>query len=301
MVEDDLAWLDGLRAEGLDVTAQTLCYLGWQEGGIHDLDVATGQLPAVREIVACEDDDQIRALISDPAFQARFQAQYGESGPSNGAAGFESQIVIDVGTAPELQPLLGRSLGAIAEERGDPVVKVLLDLALASDLALQIKSAPFGATDPSQAVRLMSNSAVTVGVSDGGAHTKAHALGFYGTDLLTWLVRDTRRMTLEEMHYQLALKCAQALQIRDRGAILPGFWADLLIYDLDKLFVDRGRMEIVHDMPNGDWRRAVRSGGYARILVNGVTTQVEGRPTGATPGQLVRVTREGTRLLEAAE
>jgi len=302
MVADDLAWLDGLRAEGLDVTAQTLCYLGWQEGGIHDLDVATGQLPAVREIVACESDEQILALIADPAFQARFQAQYSETGPSNGAAGFETQVVIEVGDEPDLQPCLGKSLGAIAQERGQHVVKVMLDLAVASGLKLQIKSTPFGATDPSQAVQLMSHSGVTIGVSDGGAHTKAHALGFYGTDFLTWLVRQEKRVSLEEMHYQLSLKCAQALQIRDRGAILPGFWADILVYDLDRLFVDRERMAIVNDMPNGDWRRTVRAGGYARILVNGVITHIEGEPTGATPGQVVRVTQDRTQpYLQAAE
>ena len=302
MVAEDLAWLDGLRADGLDVNAQTLCYLGWQEGGVRDLDVATGQLPAVREIVACESDAEILALISDPAFQGRFQAQYSQQGPSNGAAGFESQIVIEVGPAADLQSCRGKTLGAIAEELGQHVIKVLLDLAVASKLELQIKSTPFGATDPSQAVRLMGHSAVSIGVSDGGAHTKAHALGFYGTDFLTWLVRQEKRVSLEEMHYQLALKCAQALQIRDRGAILPGFWADILIYDLDKLFVDRERMEIANDMPNGDWRRTVRAGGYSRILVNGVTTHVEGEPTGATPGQFVRVTQEGaSAYLQAAE
>src|SRR5207253_1222510 len=54
MVDDDLAWLDGLRARGLDVTAQTIVYRGWVEGGVKDLDVAGGQLPAIREIIACQ-------------------------------------------------------------------------------------------------------------------------------------------------------------------------------------------------------------------------------------------------------
>src|SRR5438445_9994185 len=37
---------------------------------------------------------------------------------------------------------------------------------------------------------------------------------------------------------------------------------------LFRSYVDLSRMEIVHDMPDGDWRRRTRSGGYGRILVN---------------------------------
>ena len=107
------------------------------------------------------------------------------------------------------------------------------------------------------------------------------------------LVREEKLMSLEELHYQLSLKAAQALTIRDRGAVLPGFWADLVVYDLSSLYVDQRRMEIVHDMPNGDWRRRVRAGGYDRIMVNGVTTHIKDQPTGATPGQFVQVTTPG--------
>ena len=55
------------------------------------------------------------------------------------------------------------------------------------------------------------------------------------------------------------------------------------------------RYEIVHDMPNGDWRRKGRAGGYEYILVNGVVTHRRDVPTGATPGQLVRVCADRRR------
>jgi hypothetical protein len=61
-------------------------------------------------------------------------------------------------------------------------------------------------------------------------------------------------------------------------------------------------MEIVHDMPGGDWRRRIRSGGYERILVNGVTTHIGGETTGTVPGQMPRITRNlGGPLAVAAE
>lgn len=44
-------------------------------------------------------------------------------------------------------------------------------------------------------------------------------------------------------------------------------------------------------MPGGDWWRLTKSGGYHHILVNGVTTHIDDKATGAVPGQLLRVTR----------
>jgi N-acyl-D-aspartate/D-glutamate deacylase len=147
----------------------------------------------------------------------------------------------------------------------------------------------------------MSDPAVSIGVTDGGAHTKSNTHGHYGTDLLIWLVREEGLMSLEAIHHQLALKPAQSMLMKDRGAVLPGFWADLLVYDLNELHVDLNRAQILHDMPEGDWRRAVRAGGYSRILVNGVTTHIDDERTGANPGQVVQVTRDGEHFLEAAE
>jgi N-acyl-D-amino-acid deacylase len=102
-------------------------------------------------------------------------------------------------------------------------------------------------------------------------------------------------VTLENMHFQLSLKGARSVQIYDRGALLPGFWADVLIYDLGDLYFHRQRYEIMHDMPNGDWRRKGRAGGYDYVLVNGVITHRRDVPTGATPGRFERVCSNRSR------
>jgi len=96
------------------------------------------------------------------------------------------------------------------------------------------------------------------------------------------------------------LKPARAVQIYDRGALLPGYWADVLVYDLNDLYFDRQRYQIVHDMPNGDWRRKGRAGGYEYILVNGVVTHRRDVPTGAAPGRLVRICEDRRRPRVAA-
>jgi N-acyl-D-aspartate/D-glutamate deacylase len=275
----------------LDVTAGALITRGWVEAGIKDLDTAAGQMPAVREIIGCESDEDVLRLIQDPSFIARFAEQYSETGPANGAAGLEKQVVIDIGENPQLSGYLNRTLADIAEQEGKSVVETLLDLGVKSALALQMKSAPVGATQPDQGLKLMANAGVSLGVSDGGAHTNAFGFGHYATELLIWLVRQHRHVTLEEMHYQLSLKPAQAMCLRDRGALLLGYAADILVYDLEALYVDDSRMEIVHDMPDGDWRRRIRAGGYDWTLVNGVVTHRNDGSTGDTPGKLLRITR----------
>jgi len=302
MIDADLAWLDGLRAEGLDIIGATLLHAGWVEATIRDLDTAAGQMAGVRAIIACEDDDAIRSLLADPSFVQSFSDEYERDGANNGAGSFEGQVVIEIGDQPELQACLGKSLSDIASGTERTVIQTLCDLALQSDLALQIKSTPYAALDATLGARLLAHPYVTAGVSDGGAHTKAFSSGAYATEMLVRMVREQKAMTIEAMHHQLSFKIARALGLSDRGAILTGYWADLLIYDLDDLYFDRSRHMIVHDMPGGDWRRLVRAGGYHRILVNGVTTFIDGNESGSVPGQFISLNNNKSGAIsEAAE
>jgi N-acyl-D-aspartate/D-glutamate deacylase len=285
-VEADLAWLEGLRARGLDVVGNVLANRGWVEADIKQLDVACGMLGAVRRIIACRDDGELLRLIADPDYVAEFAAEYAAKGQTNGANGLEGQIVIGVGADPALAPLLGRTLVDIAAGAG--VVETMLDLAVRSNLALQLRSPIIGSLDPRQSARLFGHPATVLGGSDGGAHTKSFGLGHVPTDMLLWLDRESGLMSLEALHFHLALKVARALQLTDRGALLPGYWADVLIYDPAELWFDMERYDIVHDMPGGDWRRKGRAGGYHAVLVNGAITHRSDLPTGAVPGQLLK-------------
>eukprot|EP00903_Cladosiphon_okamuranus_P003381 g3379.t1 len=296
IVDEDIAWLNGLREKGCTVTAGVLLNRGWVEAGIRELDAAGGQLPAIREIVACNSNEEVLELIKQPDFIARFEKQYSEAGAASGASGLEGQTVITVGDKPDLQKYLGMKLSEVAEENGTSTVAAMLDLGVKSDLALQLKSPPIAATTPEQAVKYMENPAIIPGGSDGGAHTKAFGMGHYATDLLIWMVRENKIKTLEEMHFQLSLKHARSVALKDRGALLPGFKADILVYDLEKLHFDMSQYQVVHDMPDGDWRRQARAGGYEYIIVNGEVTHQEDTPTGATPGVFDRVTEAGRAL-----
>ncbi len=108
--------------------------------------------------------------------------------------------------------------------------------------------------------------------------------------MLTWLVRDTGQMTLEEAQYHLSYLPAQALGFVDRGFLRPGAPADIVVYDLAALKrVPEVDYEIAFDFPAGEWRRIQKAEGYHWIMVNGVVTFEDGICTGATPGHLIRL------------
>lgn len=299
LVEADLAWIDDMRKRGLDISGASLLHYGWVEGGIRDLDTAAGSMAAVRQIIACPSDAEVIALLRDPAFVTAFAKEYASDGPSNSAAGFETQTVVGVGDDPALSPYLGRTLANIAADEGRSAIEVMCELGWRSALSLQLKSASYSAWDASLPARLLSHPGICAGVSDGGAHTKSMSNGFYGTELLVRMGREQRTMSIEELHYQLSFKIARTLGLSDRGAIIPGYWADLIVYDLDALFVDYSNFDIVHDMPTGDWRRDARAGGYSHIFVNGVETFTGGAWTKATPGAVI-LSKTPTRVSSLA-
>ena len=138
----------------------------------------------------------------------------------------------------------------------------------------------------------MAHPRVLVGASDGGAHVKSMALGCWTTFFLIDRVRDRALVSIEEMVHQMTLKPATALGLHGRGAIHPGQAADLLVFALDDLYFDMSQYDHVYDLPNGDWRKQARAGGYAYVIVNGVVTHQADRPTGATPGRMIAPVRQ---------
>jgi N-acyl-D-amino-acid deacylase len=123
-------------------------------------------------------------------------------------------------------------------------------------------------------------------VSDGGALTKFITLGAYPTESLIDFVRERHLVTLEEAHWRLSALPARAAGFRDRGTLVEGAPADIVVYDFENLTLHDE--EVAEDLPGGEWRRIRRADGYRHILVNGEVTFVDGKETGATPGRLLR-------------
>jgi N-acyl-D-aspartate/D-glutamate deacylase len=79
---------------------------------------------------------------------------------------------------------------------------------------------------------------------------------------------------------------AELFGLRDRGVIAEGKAADLFIFD--PATVGSEPAKLVNDLPGDSPRLFANSIGVVRVLVNGVETVVDGKPTGAVPGSLLR-------------
>jgi N-acyl-D-aspartate/D-glutamate deacylase len=119
--------------------------------------------------------------------------------------------------------------------------------------------------------------------------------------MIIWLVREEKKFTLEQMHQLLNGRTIGVFGLKNRGLLVEGQAADIIVYDYDKLSFKRKRYIVLNDLPEGAWRRATQVEGMRYVLVNGKVTFVDGKCTGATPGVVVSNTgREATLSSVAA-
>jgi dihydroorotase/N-acyl-D-amino-acid deacylase len=95
--------------------------------------------------------------------------------------------------------------------------------------------------------------------------------------LLGRYVREQKVIPLEEAIRKGTSAVANRLSIRDRGALIEGHYADLIIFDPNTV-ADRATFEQPHQL----------SVGIEHVWVNGKAVVTDGKHTGAKPGQLVR-------------
>jgi N-acyl-D-amino-acid deacylase len=291
-----LKWLDETAARGLQIYSQALCFRfmpmafvvkdfdGWQA------------VPIFNEFQHPGDGDTIDARVAkalDPDYRARLGRPDGD-----GSRYVDKLLLVDAAGSARLAPFVGKSFEEIGRALGQPATDAFMDLCAETRLSCEVwpdRDVP----NVDYVTEINAHPRVLPGTSDGGAHVKFWSGGQYGTDLITWLVRDEKKITLEHMHHKLSAVPAEALGWKDRGVIKVGNAADIMIYDLQELGVATTAYETVRDLPEGDWRRVARAKGVHWILVNGEVTFHDNICTGATPGRLLGPVRE--RELAAAE
>ena len=60
----------------------------------------------------------------------------------------------------------------------------------------------------------------------------------------------------------------------------------MVVYDPENLKVLP--MEVVHDLPGGEWRRIQKASGYRNVMVNGQITIEDDKQTATHSGKLLR-------------
>jgi N-acyl-D-aspartate/D-glutamate deacylase len=200
---------------------------------------------------------------------------------------------VDEVSDPANEPLRRRSLAKLGEERGQAPADVMLDLALAEDLRIKFRWENRSPEWSDAVQESMKHPSMLMGISDGGAHLDRDDGSEWSSFFLRHWVLDRGDWTLEEGIRQLTQVPAAMAGFVDRGLILPGYAADLMIFD--PTTVGPATKRRVADFPGGEVRFSARPQGFVATIVNGEAIVSDGKLTGALPGQVLRPFHPGTR------
>lgn len=183
---------------------------------------------------------------------------------------------------PALRPLQGKSLAEIAERRGQDAIDALFDI-LVEDEAFSYV-AVFGMSEPDIRLALtrpwVSIDNDSEGTSPEGPLGREHPHPrAYGTfpRILRRYVREEHALDLPEAIRKFSALPAQRMRLTDRGVLKQGMWADLVVFDPEKV-ADRATFEDPNQL----------SVGMEYVLVNGVPVIAGGKATQALPGRVLR-------------
>jgi N-acyl-D-amino-acid deacylase len=167
-----------------------------------------------------------------------------------------------------------RSVAELSREAGKDPLDFMLDLALEENLRT-VFSALLLNSDEDAVGRMLRHPASLVSLSDAGAHLTFFNDAGFGLHLLGHWVRELGVLTLADAARRLTSHPASVFGIRQRGALQPGYHADLLLFD--PATVERGPKQRVFDLPGGHPRLTTPAVGVRGVWVNGVCVEGETR------------------------
>ena len=181
-----------------------------------------------------------------------------------------------------------RMIEDIAKERGEDEFDTLAEIIIADELKTVLWPVnPESEADRQLKMDLWRDGDLLFGGSDAGAHVDRLCGTTYFTDFLGGAASGRIPLSLEQAVYALTGQLSDFFHLEGRGRIEEGAHADVVLFDAEKV----GSTEpiIATDLPGGDsYRILARATGIEKVLVNGVETVTAGKPTGATPGSLIK-------------
>jgi N-acyl-D-aspartate/D-glutamate deacylase len=249
-------------------------------------------LPGWQDVMGNPVPERMRRL-SDPDTRIWMleRALSQEAGVFRRLADFGDYRLGDV-FAEENEPLRGRVVRDIAAERGRSNFGTLLDIVIADDLRTVLWPMPKDDDPASWEMRreVWNDPRALLGGSDAGAHLDRMCGAPYTTRFLADCLRGRRLVSLERAVQLITSAPASLFGLRDRGVLREGAFADVVVFDPET--VDAEEAALVRDLPGDSVRLTAGSRGIVRVLVNGTAIVDEGKPTGATPGTVLRSGRD---------
>ena len=212
------------------------------------------------------DKDAYKRALADPAFRKSFIDEMNDGQVRTFSGQWDKVQVAQV--ASNSNALLeGKSIAEIATGLGSEPFDVMLDLALEENLETVFTATVMNG-DEDAVGRMMCDEHAILSLSDAGAHLTFLCDAGFGLHVLGYWVRDKKLMSIERAVYKLTYESAILFGIQDRGKIVEGAWADLLLFDANT--VGRGATTRVHDLPAGASRLTTPASGVRGVWVNGV-------------------------------
>ena len=270
-----LAKIEAARAAGLRITADMYTYPA----------SSTGLDATMPTWVQEGGEEAWIARLRDPAIRARLKREMAGDGDYDNAfanAGGPDGVLLVSFREDSLRYLAGKSLGEVSRMRGTPPEETAMDLVIQNDGDV---GCVYFTMSEDNVRREVAIPWVSFG-SDGGSYategvflqsgTHPRAYGNFAR-LLGRYVREEKVIPLEEAIRKLTLLPATNLGLRRRGALRPGYFADIVVFD-PATVTDHATFERPHQYATG-----VRD-----VFVNGVQVLRDGEHTGAKPGRVVR-------------
>lgn len=241
-------------------------------------------MPKWREVLCLPESERAEQLRA-PAVRAELEAEFASDAGKSIGATWENLAVEKVSEQANASKI-GKTIAQLATEQGVEPIDCFLDLALSEGLEtwFNMVTQPEAAAYMNQiCATVMKEPFAMAGSSDGGAHLASFVGADYTTNLLTDFVPSV--LTLEEAVFKLSYMPAIVHGLRDRGAIREGYFADLVLIDLDRL--GKGETWLAQDFPAKSERFVVDSTGYVATIVNGAVVLEHNKHTGALPGHVL--------------
>ena len=271
-----IAKVDSARAAGLEVRADMYNYTAGATG----LDASMP--PWVQE----GGYNEWAKRLKDPAVRARVAQEMRT--PTDkwenffAAVGTPDRIILVGFKNDSLKPLTGKTLAEVARMRGKSPEETAMDLVVED--GSRVGTVYFLMAEENVrkqiAIPWVSFGSDAEAPATEGVFLKSNphprAYGNFAR-LLGKYVRDEKLIPLEDAIRRLTWLPARNLKIASRGALTPGYFADIAIFDPAKIS-DHATFDKPHQYATG----------MVHVFVNGVQVVKNGEHTGAKPGRVVR-------------
>ncbi|HEV8679553.1 MAG TPA: D-aminoacylase [Stellaceae bacterium] len=272
-----LARIAKARAEGCDIDCDAYPY-------------AAGANPLKNLLppwVQVGGNEAMLARLALPETRARIEAEIADDGLNNWGR-IPSWEAVQVSISPNAPQNAGRTIAALAAERGIDPIDLVCDHLIADNGATRVLITSISEDDirtivrsPTALVGSDGNCVADYGItSQGMPHPR-----FYGTfpRIIGHYVHDEALLPLEQAVHKMTGATAAALKLRDRGLLAEGYRADVAIFDPAD-FRDRATYAEPHRYPTG---------ARTTVIVNGVVVVDHAVHTGALPGMVLRRAADG--------